>query len=435
MLPIDPLTFDQVTSRVGIVDINTATIRQICAQAAALEQASGEKFIRLEIGNPGLKAEAIGIQAECEAIAGGIPNKYPDIAGYPELKRAASDFIKAFVDIDIPSRCVVPTVGSMQASFTLMLLLGQRNPGRDTILYIDPGFPAQRSQSKVLGLKARSFDIYDYRGEALRDKLEEMLADGRVAAILYSNPNNPAWINLTDEELRIIGQAATRHDVIILEDHAYMGMDFRSDLSHPGEAPFVPTVARYTSNYILLVSASKIFSYAGQRIAVAAFSPEVFDSSTKALTDFYEMNSLGDCYIFGVLYTASSGTAHSAQYALAAMMRAAVEGRLDFVGNSREYGRRAARVKQIFADAGFNIIYSHDGESPISDGFFFTVGYPGFTGARLHSELMRYGVSTIPLRSTGSMQEGLRVCVSMMGDDESYNRLAERLNQFKTDHQ
>ncbi len=433
MLPIDKAVFDAVTDKLGIVDINTATIRQICAQAVALEQVSGEKFVRLEIGNPGLKAEAVGIAAECEAIAAGIPNKYPDIAGYPALKSAASEFLKAFVNIDIPARCIVPTVGSMQGSFTLMLLLGQRNPGRDVILYIDPGFPAQRCQSKVLGLGARSFDIYDYRGKALEAKLEEMLADGRVAAILYSNPNNPAWINLTEEELEIIGRAATRHDVIVLEDHAYMGMDFRSDLSHPGVEPYIPTVARYTDNYILLVSASKIFSYAGQRIAVVAFSPEVFDGCTKALSDFYEMSTLGDCYIFGVLYTASSGTSHSAQYALAAMMKAAVDGQLDFVGNSREYGCRAAKVKKIFSDAGFDIIYSHDSDRPISDGFFFTVGYPGMTGGELQGELMRYGISTIPLRSTGSCQEGLRVCVSMMTDEEHFTHLNERLQMFKND--
>lgn len=431
MLPIDDSIFDSVTRRLGIVDVNSATIRQICAQAVALEQASGHPFVRLEIGNPGLQAESIGIKAECEAIASGIPNKYPDIAGIPQLKSAGADFVKAFIDIDLPPRCIVPTVGSMQASFTLMLLLGQRNPGRDTILYIDPGFPAQHHQAKVLGLSTRSFDIYEYRGDALSPKLEEMLADGKVAAIIYSNPNNPAWINLTDSELRAIGEAATKHDVIVIEDHAYMGMDFRQDLSHPGKPPYVPTVARYTDNYILLISASKIFSYAGQRIAVVAFSPAVFDGVTPALKEFYEMSTLGDCYVFGVLYTASSGTAHSAQFALAAMMNAAVDGRLDFVAHSREYGLRAARVKELFTEAGFNIIYSHDGDSPISDGFFFTVGYPGLTGAELHRRLMRCGISTIPLRSTGSAQEGLRVCVSMMTSDDDFNRLAERLKIFR----
>ncbi len=34
-----------------------------------------------------------------------------------------------------------------------------------------------------------------------------------------------------------------------------MGMDFRTDFSKPFEAPYVPSVAKYTDNYILLMSA------------------------------------------------------------------------------------------------------------------------------------------------------------------------------------
>ena len=44
-------------------------------------------------------------------------------------------------------------------------------------------------------------DIFPYRGQALRAKLEEELAAGDIAAIIYSNPNNPAWISLEEEEL------------------------------------------------------------------------------------------------------------------------------------------------------------------------------------------------------------------------------------------
>lgn len=433
MFPIDKETLEMTIARLGIVDISSATIRQICALAAALEQEVGEDFVHLEIGNPGLPAEAIGVEAECEVLRRGIANQYPNIAGLPALKDAASDFIKAFLNINIPGRCIVPTVGSMQGSFTMMLLLGQRIPGRDTILYIDPGFPAQRSQSKVLGLGSASFDIYDYRGKALEGKLDEMLSAGNVTAILYSNPNNPSWINFTEEELEIIGRMATKHDVIVIEDHAYLGMDFRTDFGHPGEPPYIPTVARYTDNYILLLSASKIFSYAGQRIAVVAMGEKVFDREYPYLQSFYEMPTFGDAYIFGVLYTASSGTAHSAQHAMAAMMRAAVDGRLNFVDNCSEYGRRGEIARRLFTDNGFHLIYSHDGDCEISNGFFFTVGYGEMKGDELQKELLRYGISSIPLHSTGSWQEGLRICVSMLADEDDIDRLSSRLAAFDRD--
>lgn len=432
MFPISSTQLDELLAQMMIPDLAGANIRQICAVSDRLEELAGnDPMVHLEMGNPGLPSEPIGIAAQQAALAAGVAGRYPNISGIPALKKAASRFIKAFLDIDRPGRCIIPTVGSMQGSFTLELLMSQRIPGKDTILFINPGFPAQRHQAKLLGIKQRAFDIYDFRGEALRDKLEEMLSDGRVTAMIYSNPNNPAWFNLTEEELQIIGEAATRHDVIVLEDLAYMGMDFRQDLSHPFEAPYIPTVGRYTTSCIQLLSGSKIFSYAGERIAVVAMSPEVFDRTYPYLAEFYEKAALGDAYMFGVLYAASSGVSHSAQHALAAMMDAAADGTLPFVEHCREYGRRASKAKKCFADAGFHIVYDHDGGKPISDGFFFTVGYRGMTGEQLQRELMRHGVATITLSSTGSEQAGVRVTVSMLSSDEDFERLGTRLKEFQ----
>lgn len=418
----------------NIPNIASATIRQILALATRLESHLGEPFVHLEMGNPGLPASRTGIDAECAALQSGIANQYPNISGIPALKTNGSRFMKAFLDIDIPPRCIVPTVGSMQATFTLFLLMGQRLPGRDTILFLDPGFPAQHNQVKLLGLNQESLDMFDCRGAALEARLDEILSRGKVSAILYNNPNNPAWTNLTDKEYAILARMAEKHDVIIIEDHAYLGMDFRTRYGIPYQAPYVPTVAKWTDRCILLVSASKIFSYAGQRIAMVCMSPAVADRVYPFFEQFYEMPTLGDAYVFGVLYCASSGTAHSAQHAFSAMLEAAVEGKLDFVAETREYGRRAGIAKKLFADNGFHLVYALDGERPISDGFFFTMGYPGMTGDHLQKELLRYGVSTISLPSTGSRQQGVRVCVSLLSDDDSFRLLGERLAAFHSDH-
>lgn len=434
MFPLSQDIVDKTAASLGILDISTATIRQIVALSGALEKEADEKFVHLELGNPGLPSSEIGIEAEIEALRTGVANKYPAINGIPELKKAGTRFVKAFMDIDIPEKAIVPTVGSMQASFTLQLLLSQRLPGRDTILFFNPGFPAQRHQAKVLGLGIEQFDIYNYRGKALEAKLEEILSKGNITAMLFSNPNNPAWINLTEEELEIIGRMATKHDAIVIEDVAYLGMDFRTDFSHPYESPFIPSVGKYTDNFIMLISGSKIFSYAGQRIAIVAMSEQVYDRKYEFFTNFYEMPAFGDAYVFGVLYTASSGTTHSSQYALAAMMNAASDGKLNFVKETSEYGRRAEIMKKCFIDNGFHIVYEMDGDRPISDGFFFTVGFNGIDGKNLQYELMRHGVSAITLSSTGSEQEGVRICVSTLSTPEDFDTLNQRLKAFKNEH-
>ena len=138
---------------------------------------------------------------------------------------------------------------------------------------------------QVIGKPFESFDVYNYRGEKLREKLEEHLSKGNISAILYSNPNNPAWICFTDEELKIVGELATKYDVIVLEDLAYFAMDFRRDLSVPGKAPFQPSVGKYTDNYIVMISGSKLFSYAGQRLGIMCISDALYNRKYDNLHD------------------------------------------------------------------------------------------------------------------------------------------------------
>ena len=428
-VPFDKDMVAEVLHGMRITNVGDATIRQTVAIAEELERRTGEKFIHLEMGSPGLPANRIGIDAQKAALDKGVASAYPNIAGITPLKEQASRFIKAFLNVDVNPEGCVPTVGSMMGTFASFITCTHLSPEKDTILFIDPGFSVQPLQAKVLGYKRESFDVYDCRGTRLRDKLEGILSRGHIAAIIYSNPNNPSWVCLTEEELSYIGALATKYDSIVIEDLAYLGMDFRKDLGHPFQPPYVATVARYTENYILMLSASKIFSYAGERIATVAISNTLYNRVYPALSTEFGIDTLGRFFIFMVVYTMSSGVTHSAQYALAAMYKAACDGDINFVEDTREYARRAARLKEIFLRHGFHIVYDKDLEEPVSDGFFFTIGRKGYTGDELLDRLIHYGVSAISLRTTGSEQQGLRICTSMV-KPEHYDLLDERLRIF-----
>ena len=338
------------------------------------------------------------------------------------------------MNLDISPRACVPTTGSVAGSFGSFIACTQRIPGKDKVLFIDPGFPIQKSQLRIIGVEWEEFDIYHYRGQALREKLESFLSKGDIAAIIYSNPNNPAWICLEEEELQIIGELATRYDVIVMEDLAYFCMDFRRDMGHPFEPPYPPTVARYTDNYILMLSSSKIFSYAGQRMALTCISDKLFDRQFPALAERYkDAGVFGPTLIASILYMITSGCTASTQYAYAEMLRLSTEGKINFVEDTREYARRAERMKKIFTDNGFHIVYDYDATQVVGDGFFFTIGYGNMTGGELLRELLYYGVSSISLSTTGSEQEGVRACTSRMRD-ELYPVMEERMRAFHEDH-
>lgn len=426
--PINKELIDNTIREHGIQDFAKATIREVKGVAAHAEKESGVEFIKMEMGIPGLPAAQVGVDAQIKSLQDGIAHSYPDIQGLPALKEAASEFVKAFIGVDINPEGCVPVCGSMQGTFASFLTCSQADKKKDTVLFIDPGFPVQKMQLQVQGTKYETFDVYNFRGEKLGPKLESYLTNGNICAIVYSNPNNPSWICMTDDELRTIGSLATKYDCIIMEDLAYFAMDFRRDI-RPFQKPYQPSVANYTDNYILLISGSKAFSYAGERIGVTCISDKLFHRHYHDLAERYEGLPFGPVFSTRMLYALSSGTSHSAQYAMAAMLKAAAEGKFDFRSEIMIYGDRAHKLKEIFTRHNFYIVYDKDLDQPIADGFYFTIGYPGMTSGELAHELMYYGVSAICLVTTGSEQEGLRVCTSFIRD-EQYAALEERMAIF-----
>lgn len=432
--PVNAKIVKEKIEEMNLKSVGLASIRELNRLVNNIEAKTGKKFIRMEMGIPGLEPPEIAVNAEIEALRKGVGSKYPPFDGIPQVKTQISRFVKNFMNIEIRPEACFPTVGSMQGCYMALMVSARWIKGQEKILFIDPGFPVNKRQVKVIGLESESFDIYDYRGDKLKKKLDSYLKKGNIAAIMYSNPNNPAWICFSENELGIIGELATQHNTIILEDLAYFGMDFRKDYSQPGVEPFIPTVARYTDNYILLISSSKSFSLAGQRIGMTAISNTLFDSEGDNLDEYFGSNIFGRAYIFGAMYALSSGVSHSAQYGLAGLLKAVNEGKFNYIEAVKEYGERAKVMKKLFTEYGFKIVYDMDENVPLADGFYFTLAYPGFSGPELVEELLYYGISAISLTTTGSTRhEGIRACVSLT-DHAQFPILEKRLKQFKIDH-
>ena len=426
---VDKEIINQKVKQLRIPEVGKASIREIVALVNLVEEETGVKYVRMEMGEPGLPPAEIGIQAEIDALKKGVASIYPMVDGIKPLKHEAALFVKNFMNINVHPKGCIPTVGSMQGTFAAFMAAGNTNTNKDTALFIDPGFPVQKQQMQVLGLKYSTFDVFHFRGEKLREKLEEFLSKGNIHSIIYSNPNNPSWICFNENELKIIGELANKYDVIVMEDLAYFGMDFRRDMSKPGEPPFQPSVANYTNNYVLFISSSKIFSYAGQRIGMMVISEKLFDRDYPDLQKRFQSSSFGNTITLRLLYSFSSGTSHSPQWALTAMLKAANEGRFNFIEDVKEYGEKAKVMKKLFIENGFDIVYKQDLDEPIADGFYFTISYPGMTGNELVENLIYHGISAIALNNTGSLEEGIRACVSRTQRSQ-FPELENRLKAF-----
>lgn len=432
--PIPADIVDQIVANSGIKEVGKASIREVKRLINDIEKASGKEFVRMEMGIPGLPPCHVGVEAQIKALQNGVAAIYPDIEGIPELKQEAARFVKNFIDLDVNPENCIPTVGGMMGGMAGYMTFVRCRKERDTTLFIDPGFPVQKQQHRVMGLKYETFDVYEHRGQKLRAKLESYLEKGHIHTIMYSNPNNPSWICFTDEELQIIGEVANKYDVFVFEDLAYFGMDFRQNISTPGVAPFQPSVGKYTDNYALLISGSKAFSYAGERIAMLVMSNKLYNREFDDLVPYFNMTKLGRAIIYGTIYAISSGVAHSAQYAMAAIFKACNDGTYNYINDIKEYGEKAAIMKKLFVDNGFKIVYDKDGDQDLADGFYFTIAYPGMSSDELLREFLYYGVSAISLSTCGSERtEGLRACVSLTPRSQ-FPMLEERLKMFNENH-
>lgn len=425
---------DRIVSENNLSNVGRASIREVKKLINDIEAASGTRFIRMEMGIPGLPACQIGIEAEIKALRNGVASIYPDVYGIPKLKTEIARFVKNFLNISVSPESCLPTVGSMQGSFAAFLTISRAQAGKNTTLFIDPGFAVHRQQHAVMQIPYESFDVYNYRGEKLREKLEEYLSKGNISSIFYSNPNNPSWICFTENELKIIGDLANKYNVIVMEDLAYFGMDFRKDISKPGVPPYQATVANYTDNYLLFISSSKAFSYAGQRLGMMVISDKLFQTDFPNFKNYYPSTGFGRTMIYGTIYPLSSGTAHSPQYGLAAILKAVNDGDYNFVEEIKVYAEKARRMKEMFLKNGFHLVYDKDEDMALSDGFYFTIGYEGMSGDELLHELLYFGVSAISLGITGSERQGLRACVSLV-PMEDLPELEKRLEQFRACHQ
>ena len=416
--PISKEIVDNAFQSLHIPQPATSSIRDLVALVNKLEKETGVQFIRMEMGVPGLPSPQVAVDAEAEAMKRGVSAVYPNLDGIPVLKSEIARFVKLFINVDVSPRNCVPTVGSTQSTFASFLVANNCHKERAKgTLFIDPGFNVNKLQVNLLQQSYETFDVFHYRGEKLREKLESYLKTGQIQSILYSNPNNPTWQCFTVEELRIIGELATKYDVVVLEDLAYFGMDFRENYSQPGVPPFFPTAANYTDNYILLISSSKAFSYAGQRVGMLVVSPNLFEREYADLEKHFGRKRFGEALISGALYGLSAGVTHSAQFGLTALLKAVNDGYYNFVEATKVYGEKTRKVKKMFTDNGFHIIYDKDGDRLIGDGFYFTVGYKNLDSNQLLQLLLQFGMCALTLDTTGSEQKGvLRICTSLVSD-------------------
>ena len=100
-IPIPINYIKKLAIDLGIPAPGASSIREIVYLVNEIEKEKGVKFVRMEMGVPGLPSPSIGTDAEMTALKEGVAAIYPDIKGISPLKEETSRFLRLFLDINV----------------------------------------------------------------------------------------------------------------------------------------------------------------------------------------------------------------------------------------------------------------------------------------------------------------------------------------------
>ena len=419
-----PLQWDEVVAGTPLAGDDFG-IEEYLTTVNDIERRTGIEFVRLDFGIPGLAPLAPCVAGHTEPLhEGAIPQQYPPAAGVEQLRAACAAFVSRRTGVSCTKSNVFVTCGGTQALYVAQAIAASMHPKRRAVVFLTPTYPPMFSQARLLGLEVHQVELDGLCGSRLLSMIESLFASGDVTSICWASPNNPTWSVRTDEELKGIASLCARYDVIPIEDLTYLGMNGPGG----GPIPKFPSVARYADRSFSVLSASKMLSYAGERVGFLIGNEGLLSASSSSLARMSGLESVSRT-CSSMVFNLTGGAPHSAQFGVARALDAINQGKIDLERVLSVYAERARSLKNLLLKNGFYLIYA-DEASRDANGFYVCFGYPGLSGQQLLRRLLIYGVTVLPLALFGSERsDGVRACVGRL-DERAMAMLAKRITGF-----
>ena len=215
-----------------------------------------------------------------EFVAGvrrGGPQAYTEYRGGAELRDRLAGKLAAFTGRPVSSqRELIITPGTQGALF---LAIGATVTAGDRVAIVRPDYFANRKLVEFLGaeivpVRMDYLDRTDRAGLDL-DQLEAVLKSG-VRTFLFSNPNNPAGVIYSPDEIARIAELSTRYGVTVIVDELY------SRLVYAGQTyTHLRAAAVDPDKIVTIMGPSKTESLSGYRLGVAFGAAHLIDRMEK----------------------------------------------------------------------------------------------------------------------------------------------------------
>jgi aspartate/methionine/tyrosine aminotransferase len=215
-------------------------------------------------------------QAILDAAAAAVKeksNQYAPAPGLPELRQAVADHYNRHFGQSFEPRSICVTSGATEALASC--ILATVTPGDEVIIFTpayDSYAPMIRRAGGVPVEIALQPPEWRIRKEALAAAITS-----KTRAILFNNPQNPTARLFDAQELQVIANAATEHDLVVIADEVWEHVLMDGQTFAP-----IATLPGMAARTLKIGSAGKIFSLTGWKIGWIAAAPELASLVTRA---------------------------------------------------------------------------------------------------------------------------------------------------------
>jgi aspartate/methionine/tyrosine aminotransferase len=212
-------------------------------------------------------------QAAAEAVLHG-DNQYPPMLGLPELREAVARHYARFQDLDLEWKSeVTVTSGATEALACAFLALIE--PGDEVVLFA-PVYDAYAPMVRRAGGVPRIVRLVPPAWRFDRAALEAVFS-AKTRLVVLNNPLNPTATVCPQEDLALLAEFCTRHDVIAVCDEVWEQVVFPGAAHRPLMA--FPGMRERT---VKIGSAGKMFALTGWKVGFLMAAPVLTEVLAKA---------------------------------------------------------------------------------------------------------------------------------------------------------
>ena len=232
----------------------------------------GKDIINLGIGSPDLLPPENSIKTVVKSLNEKNAHKYQGYSGIYQFREKISFFYKKHYEVDLdPNKNILPLIGSKEGIFHIsMSFLNDE----DSVLIPNPGYPAYKSITKLMGNKIIHYDLTEKNNWEPDFKKLRQLDLSKVKIMWVNYPNMPTGRTASVKLFEKIIEFGKENNILIVNDNPYSFILNNNPLS-------IMSTPYAMESCIELNSMSKIYNMAGWRVGFAIGNPTFISNILK----------------------------------------------------------------------------------------------------------------------------------------------------------